>query len=51
MDVMNMYHKKRNLTNSTRREEEWDAWKEEEEWLHKSKHKVNEKIMTMLRKL
>jgi len=39
--------RKENLTNSTRREEEWDTWKE---GLHKSKHKVNEKIMTMIQK-
>lgn len=38
--------RKENLTNSTRREEEWDAWK----GLHKSKHKVNEKIMTTIQK-
>ncbi len=43
---MKTYDKKRNLTNSTRREEEWDAWKR----LHKSKHKVNEKIMTTIQK-
>ncbi len=39
--------RKENPTNSTMREEEWDAWKE---GLHKSKHKVNEKIMTMIQK-